>query len=849
MIPRTIREKQLLPSNKDLHKLINAKITQISRDLATIDASNSGSVSTQQLSRVLQGYGITANIRQLCSTLNVDISSNMVNIEVFLSKFQDLAATSSDDLATTTLQNARAQLTALIQEKGVSSMRDEMLLFDQDGDGAITKEEFQKYLSKQGIVVEKGQLEDVIYDYGFRAMYPHKAPAVYAHKVGASVDTVIKHIKGGVPVPRAPVTAWGDDAIATTFTKEYDPILTQAPNTFSVLQPMLSNDLTTIVEQFRTFDVNNDNMLNSTEFQAFLHSFGLAIDPKTFQTLTKSFDLIPYGITAGDITYERLKSSFEVIETEEGLGLKCLVIKREPGETLLKNRDRRPKVKEIFKSLKSIEHQTERRSFSQSAPIDIKMASVDTGGNFPNNSTYNYESPNEQTDVGLSTGIAPRKLSKANPVEVARLQERILAKQSQLLRCFLSMDTDGADLVTVEDIKRGIDAFCFVISQPLLNAITGDLPRETSNKVNYIKFLHQFGATIASNELSGPLSVAKTLFQNKRDKYAPRTEATEIEAKVRESLLNESTYKHVLADCVKADFLKTGTISRAIVRRSLETHLTPMTDVAFTRLFLKIDHGHDCEVNYNLFLTEYARQHHVEHHQSPVRSRTPNTSSKIHIPDRVKTLLKKTPRTALVFVEDVHDLIKAVVTSNWMMLQKEFRRLDGDKSGCVDTVQVAPVLAKCNIVLSSDQLARLCKRWTTSANMFSYSSLLRLFLSETTYSTRHSPPKMSVLQGSETISKLLPAHITRLGKYAAIIRRDWKTLRQAFKKEESAVAKAGLKRSKGYVGYETFRLVLHSHGIELSDDVFMDVVGALDTGLKDCVHYDTFLKSCLKCIY
>ncbi len=32
-------------------------------------------------------------------------------------------------------------------------------------------------------------------------------------------------------------------------------------------------------------------------------------------------------------------------------------------------------------------------------------------------------------------------------------------------------------------------------------------------------------------------------------------------------------------------------LRRAIVRRSLETHLTPMTDVAFTRLFLKIDHG------------------------------------------------------------------------------------------------------------------------------------------------------------------------------------------------------------------------------------------------------------------
>ncbi|ESO84984.1 hypothetical protein LOTGIDRAFT_236027 [Lottia gigantea] len=493
---------------------------------------------------------------------------------------------------------------------------------------------------------------------------------------------------------------------------------------------------------------------------------------------------------------------------------------------------------------------------------------LDRIGLHTNQSKLNYEDFLKAFEEGRKSSYGTRKTEEFNfvgednsnlsPEDAEDKLSKIISSQKYTLeKACASFDKDNAGMISVNNLRRVIDTFCFKLTNKQWTHFINKFTREPDNIITYRVFLDHFSpVNLAESKNWMSMLKKSALVSNDAELVSMETTPDSVEEKLKESVV---AHFHTLAKALEEiDYAKIGAVGKEDFKIVLDTEIFKLTDDQYESLWNSLpvnEYGnleyveflkfHDPEyIHGNQQPTSVARSESGQEVElSPIRPRTSFSQRSITRSDsqgsrtsRSKTRLS----TPMVNADSAEQRLKHVIFKYWKEIQKKCRFCDPQNTGSIDSTQFKCILKQLDVDLSPEDFNTLMIKYDLKENgSFCYSDFLRHFVLD--IKSRERSIKRPQFHPTILEAKMESAndrYQDTMKQIQATVSEHWKDMRRMFRVVDP--------QSTGVVFSDDFRHILRQFNVNLSEEEFTHMISYYDKNLDNQINYNDFIKFYLK---
>uniref|UniRef100_A0A2C9KUP1 EF-hand domain-containing protein n=1 Tax=Biomphalaria glabrata TaxID=6526 RepID=A0A2C9KUP1_BIOGL len=675
-----------------------------------------------------------------------------------------------------------------------------------------------------------------------------------------------------------------------------------APEAYSMLTQKIFRQWKDLSQAFRALDCKNNGIITKQELKESLHKFLIPIHPQEFKKLWTRLDAENKGFISHEDFLQRLVGS--EFAPGDNQGPSADIIKgnyhymkdhsrkqQEKHEAITWNqvnltktmpaimveRVLRDKIRDSYNDCYTAFQKYDTRKCGFLSANDIQkvlmeqnlfinddqfFALLDRIGLSTSQSQINYADFLKAFEDGRksSYGTQPQDIrieeyNKLNPEDAEKkFKQKLQANAEDVLKALAAFDKDDNGKITLDDLRRVLDLFCFIMTDAQWKHIKKGFNVSTDQMVDY------------NDWLSGIVHIDNQYLQSLQNmlplQYNTFMLMDEVAERIHEAVV--AHYHNILRDFENVDFAKIGSVTADDLREIIARHILRFNDEQFERI-LKISPLNEFgNVDYKQFMKIFFEGVPPASLINPVISG--NNSTELKSLDQVRPMTSLSQRpfsrassrplsrltrstsrcssramTPMINAESAEELVKEAVYRHWRTIQKSCRDIDYDNTGTVTSTQFENILTQLGVVLSPSNLKDLITKYDINENgRFAYNNFIRHFLltvksSESGRTTRKDK-KASELTNCLTIQEENESDVMR--RILECVHFKWKDMRREFRNIDQ--------KSEGKVSTEDFRKVLRLFNINLSEYEFQQLQEQYDKNFTDFISYNEFLKNYLQ---
>lgn len=835
------------------------------------DIRRKGKISKKDFRQVLEDMGIYANdeqFKELCASLN--FTNGHMTYMNFVENFNDLRiggpatelfkannhrvnAIRGDEYGMSAIE-VESKLRNKLREN-FEDLRGAFYKFDDRHKGTLNKASFRRMLDTFMCFMNDEEFDKLCQrlglEYNTRLSYPQ-----FLEKFEVK-DTEEGH-------------KWLNSVHRYNETKQ-TPLLT-AEQCHAELAQKAHRQFKDIAQMFRTMDNNGKGVIKKSDLREILYKFMLPISKEEFGKLWTMYDPAGSGrlthaefvrqltgeeFTPGDqggTSHNIIKQSYQGLEKHhrdqqakhEQITLNqantATVMSVETVLQQLKDR-----IRDSHKDYQSAFRKYDKRGRGYLTVADIQRLLVDLNyfldddqfydllqrlNLTPQNTKLYYEDFVSVFEEGRKESYDPKqqdanfahagqRTSKLSPDKAAEKMMKMVGQQLFIVQAALqAFDPGYTGCIRTSELRRVLDNFCFVMTEPQFKHFIGTVPRNPDNTVNYIEFLEVFGEkdpeakrwleTISQNIQDGPRNMTMSQIQD---------------------LLTEkvsANYQAFVSSFTDVDYARIGVISKDDFREVLNKNFVRLSEEQFEALWniMKINEFGNLE--YHEFLRRYTIE---KKPATPLITGRPGTGMS-QMSFRSRTSMSRAsstgsgrPFTPLVNAQGAEKAIHPQIQRNWKEIQRMCRDYDPNSTGAISQSQFKSILSSLNIEICDDDVRSLLMKYDLKNNYtFCYSDFLR-------HLVLPAPRREKTFAGTDKKNSSSDNTNTRISQ---CVQNSWKDMRRDFRHLDPS--------GSGLVTEEDFRDVLRNNKLDATEGEFFDLTMKYDKKKEGMIAYNDFIK-------
>jgi len=795
-----------------------------------------------------------------------------------------------------TSKRALSDVVVLLRDKineKAPDLRKLFVKYDFDGDGRISKREFQKLLSNFGMEMDEHQFRALTKEMNFHKGYLQYIDFLYFFQE----TRLIGHGEHLMHVPNHRVNQIKEQ------TESMSP-----EDALRLICKKMELSSQTIREAFVRLDWDHDGLITRGEFRRIIDQFMIPLSKQNFDAVMRYLGIPPGRMINFNLfvdIFERtddLKTGHPWLFGEQ-VTAKPLPEKKftleEALNTLRKktgdqwqdakmafagfDRDGNMKVTkkelasvlfgfnifvsaDVFKQLWEVFDTTGRGSFGYHeflAVIGDELGSGDAGvsqtliSECCGANQEHHKAQLDKHDEATKCQISRREDLDYLAVETI-LRDKFRDRYKDMRKAFLELDRNRDGFVTKEELQTVLHDFHLFMTDVEYNKLLHKVGLGNKRKISYTQFLRAFEDPRLCGDMRTTLDVPtvpqEVVSFDTADTMTEEEAITFLRAKVADNAETIHQAFNAFDKCGE------GRVTREDLRQIIDAFCLQLSNAQFNYLLRQLDVAEDGTVSYNKFMESFQRSDDEERVKwldemdAKARSKTSgcvklekdDTPRKIS-PRRLAPLETITPRDVGISFPgvdsppttsaDVERRIGSKVLQKWQDLNKGFKGCDTNQSGHISIDDFKGVLSSCDIHLTDVDMSTLQRKYDVvrQGRMPYVDFMKRLVLQPRTIISVNSNP-------SENIKKKIPAD----EKFAVLVAQvkpdivfQWKTLRRAFKDLDDK------EKGDGCCSYAQFKDTLQNFQIDLLDNEYQMLAEAFDFKKNSQVNYNEFIRHTL----
>ncbi|CAH2278349.1 EF-hand calcium-binding domain-containing 6 [Pelobates cultripes] len=462
---------------------------------------------------------------------------------------------------------------------------------------------------------------------------------------------------------------------------------------------------------------------------------------------------------------------------------------------------------------------------------------------------------------------------------LTKLKESVAASYDQLYTACSLFDKDDTGTITVFELRRILDSFCFKLTEKQFKYLVSKLMLGDDHTIDWQAFLHHFPASSDESNSTWAERVQKAT----RTKSFPKLSMKDILTHVQEVVT--ARFQTIVQAFVDLDYANRNVISKDDFRELFSRHFMLVTDEQFENLWNVLPLNSNGNLNYHEFLKKFSSERPAHPSEKPLSrdldgSPKPDSSFKrnqtfsgsfsgIRRPKTAPPVLNKSHFRVYKHSQDSAEWITEFTNTNE---QPQGPKLEGGEgvNEETDRVREGPhptlrgvgphkplrargflpspttvvgdgVLKQFHLEVTEKELDQLTTKYDLRKNgKFSYSDFLRNIMLEPKTQEKATLRRMKLQNPRVPMSSGMhnPLFLDALLRIEPKILSCWRPMRRSFLSCDDT--------RSGYISIQDFKQVLQKYGINLSEDEFFHIVGYFDKELTSKISYNDFLREFLR---
>ncbi|XP_062522286.1 EF-hand calcium-binding domain-containing protein 6-like [Corticium candelabrum] len=286
----------------------------------------------------------------------------------------------------------------------------------------------------------------------------------------------------------------------------------------------------------------------------------------------------------------------------------------------------------------------------------------------------------------------------------------LLSSVVRVILAFQSFDYDHNGFVSRQEFKRVVESFCLQVSDDQLDELISKIDLNKDGQLSYLEFLRHFG--ISESGQGHAWLKSNHRFNKTR---SPRPLPVEqVEKELREKI---SDQWGTMARAFRMfDMNGDGVISKAELRKVLESFCFQMSDSQFDQLWSKYDENRDGQLQYMEFVKRLGVevQHTDKGHSMAIQEQSEAEGKRHRLQQQQKfQQLKQHHLHAMTSLpaEHLEQLFRHKMKDNYDNMRKAFNAIDGNNDGIVTWDELRAIVDSFAMPLSENAFIELMKRF------------------------------------------------------------------------------------------------------------------------------------------
>jgi len=436
-------------------------------------------------------------------------------------------------------------------------------------------------------------------------------------------------------------------------------------------------------------------------------------------------------------------------------------------------------------------------------------------------STESHSSLSSKTNFEIREDMPPEAV-------VAKLRKCVPQNAEAIRNAFGAFDGSGSGRISIDDLHRIINSFCFKISHRQFKHLLSKMTANADNTVDYESFMDSFQLTdseASKRWLEKMLRGIKSAPSGDPPSGDPPSDREALEEKI--GLMVKAKDKVLLKAFSDLDVSGTGLIDQGAFRRVLDKHTLRLSDGHFSKFCNKFDDSENGKVNYQNFLRYFC---------GTEMNLEEKSNQDLDENEKTKDVPPKCPESPIVnnnYIQkslsaiDIEEKIKLQLQNQWKSFSKSCRALDQSNTGEIPISKVKDLLESHNIVLSTEEMMTAIGRYDSGNGRVKYMDWIKRYMMQSSDQNRCIP----VSKSFETENTYLNILIVRLKRE---IRDEWKQVRRMFKANDRSAT--------GTCTAMELKQTLQKFKILVNDEEFYHLMTYFDKNMTGKVNYNEFLK-------
>jgi Ca2+-binding EF-hand superfamily protein len=411
------------------------------------------------------------------------------------------------------------------------------------------------------------------------------------------------------------------------------------------------------------------------------------------------------------------------------------------------------------------------------------------------------------------------------------LRDKIRANFTTLQKAFQSFDQDCNGFVSRDEFKRVIDSFCLQVSDSQLDELIERIDLNRDGQLSYLEFLRQFGIVESAE---GHAWLKSNHRFNKTRSPRPLL-AAQVEKELREKISDQ--WGTVTKAFRMFDANGDGVITRAELRRVLESFCFQMSDSQFEELWGKYDENKDGYLEYMEFMKRLGVEvHHLDKGHSTAIQNQSEAQEHHHKAQQQQKMRQMSQHhihaTHTLPPQKLEQLFREKVKDNYDNMRRAFTAMDRNNDGYVSWDELQGIVNSFAIPLSDDAFAELMHRFGIQpTDSLPYDIFLKKFQGTDPGQVLPIKPSHRYNPVIESTEEMSVDDIMAL--LQSKVRTSHDSIHKAFLKFDD--------NKDGFISHSELRKVIETFTFCLTNDQFLEVLSCLDPSNKGQLSFREFI--------